>query len=88
MMYNVHMAKYTVGLVRERLSEALDEAQRGEPVIIQRRGVEYRLSVEPAKRAKKRAAPKIEILDPAVADGQWTWDASGGQARFRARRRP
>ena len=82
------MAKYTVGLVRERLSEALDAAQRGEPVIIQRKGVEYRLSVEPARRRPKRATPRVEILDPAVAEGQWTWDASGGGARFTARRRP
>jgi putative ABC transport system permease protein len=29
----------------------------------------------------------IEIVDPAVADGQWTWDWANGQLRFRARRR-
>ena len=82
------MKKYTVGMVRERLSEALDEAQRGEPVVIQRRGVEYRLTVEPARpRRKKAAAPRIEIVDPAVAGGQWTWDWSDGQLEFRPRRR-
>jgi antitoxin (DNA-binding transcriptional repressor) of toxin-antitoxin stability system len=86
-MYNVHMKKYSVGMVRERLSEALDEAQRGEPVFIQRRGVEYRLSVEPPKRRKKPARPKIELIDPAVAAGQWTWDWSGGELTFRARPR-
>lgn len=81
------MKKYSVGMVRERLSEALDEAQRGEPVFIQRRGVEYRLSVEPAKRRKKVTRPKIEIIDPAVAGGQWTWEWSRGAVRFRARPR-
>jgi antitoxin (DNA-binding transcriptional repressor) of toxin-antitoxin stability system len=86
-MYNVHMKKYTVGMVRERLSEALDEAQSGEQVFIQRRGVRYRLSVEPARRGKKTTKPRIEIVDPAVADGQWTWDWANGQLRFRARRR-
>jgi antitoxin (DNA-binding transcriptional repressor) of toxin-antitoxin stability system len=87
-MYNVQMKKYTVGLVRERLSEALDAAQRGEPVIIQRRGVEYRLSAEPAKRTKRKATkPKIVIVDREVAEGQWTWDLADGQARFSTRPR-
>jgi antitoxin (DNA-binding transcriptional repressor) of toxin-antitoxin stability system len=87
-MYNVHMKKYTVGLVRERLSEALDEAQRGEPVLIQRDQVTYRLSVEPAAVSRRRVpAPKIDLLDPALADGQWTWSWSGGSLRYRARGR-
>jgi antitoxin (DNA-binding transcriptional repressor) of toxin-antitoxin stability system len=81
------MKKYTVGMVRERLSKALDEAQRGEPVFIQRRGVRYRLSVEPGRRTTKATKPKIEIVDPTVAGGQWTWDRADGQLRFRARRR-
>jgi antitoxin (DNA-binding transcriptional repressor) of toxin-antitoxin stability system len=81
------MKKYSVGMVRERLSEALDEAQRGEPVFIQRRGVEYRLSVEPPKRRTKPTRPKIELIDPAVAGGQWTWDWSNGTLTFRARPR-
>ena len=87
MVYNVHMKKYSVGMVRERLSEALDEAQKGEPVFIQRRGVSYRLSIEPARRSKKATKPKVAIVDPAVADGQWTWGWADGQLRFRARRR-
>jgi antitoxin (DNA-binding transcriptional repressor) of toxin-antitoxin stability system len=82
------MKKYTVGLVRERLSEALDEAQRGEPVLIQREHVTYRLSVEPEPVPRRRTpAPKIELLDPALADGQWTWSWSGGPLRYRAARR-
>ena len=86
---HVHVKKYTVSMVRERLSEALDEAQRGEPVFIQRQGVEYRLTVEPARsRRKKAVAPRIEIVDPALSAGQWTWDSTaGGQLKFRSRRR-
>ena len=88
MMYNVHMKrKYTVSMVRERLSDALDEAQRGEEVFIQRRDVTYRLSVEPARRAKRTTKPRIEIVDPAVAQGQWTWDWADGRVQFRTRRR-
>jgi antitoxin (DNA-binding transcriptional repressor) of toxin-antitoxin stability system len=81
------MKKYTVGMVRERLSQALDEAGRGESVIICRGGVEYRLSVEPKRRAKKAAKPRVEIVDAAVSRGEWSWDFANGQARFRARRR-
>ena len=88
MVYNVHVKKYTVGLVRERLSEALDEAQRGEPVLIQRDQVTYRLSVEPEPaRRLRNPALKIDLLDPDLADGQWTWSWSGGSLRYRARGR-
>jgi hypothetical protein len=39
------------------------------PVIIERKGVRYRLAVEkPASSGKSRRAAHIEILDPAVAD--------------------
>jgi hypothetical protein len=74
-------------MVRERLAQALDEAQRGEPVFIERKGVTYRLSAEPAKTARGAARPKIEILDPAIASGQWTWAWDGGALRLRGRAR-
>jgi antitoxin (DNA-binding transcriptional repressor) of toxin-antitoxin stability system len=80
--------KYTVSLVRERLAQALDEAQRGEPVFIQRDDVLYRLSVEPPPaRARARRKPQIDVLDEAIEKGQWTWDWSGAQLTFRSRRR-
>ena len=38
-LYNVHeMKRYTVAQVRERLASALDEVERGVPVVIERRG--------------------------------------------------
>jgi antitoxin (DNA-binding transcriptional repressor) of toxin-antitoxin stability system len=81
------MKKYTVSLLRERLSDALDQAERGEHVFIERRGVTYRLSVDKPRRPRRSAAPRIEILDKAVEAGAWTWDWPGGELRFRARRR-
>jgi antitoxin (DNA-binding transcriptional repressor) of toxin-antitoxin stability system len=83
-MYGVK--KYKVAMVRERLSQALDEAQRGEPVFIERSGVTYRLTVEPRAGRPKNRPPALEILDPAVAGGDWTWDEAGGALRFRRRR--
>ena len=79
--------KYKVAVVRERLSHALDEAERGEPVFIERNGVTYRLSVEqPAARRPKVRPATMEILDPAVAGGDWTWDPGGGELQFTPRR--
>jgi antitoxin (DNA-binding transcriptional repressor) of toxin-antitoxin stability system len=70
------MAKrYTVAAVRERLAEALDEAEKGTPVIIERKGVRYRLTVEPGVRSRPaKRVPRITIVDPAVRRGDWTWD--------------
>jgi len=81
------MKRYTVSLVRERLSEALDEAEKGVPVIIERKGVRYRLAVDKPASARKARQPQVEILDPAVADGQWTWNWTPGGLKFRAKRR-
>lgn len=74
-------APYTVSQVRERLSEALDEAERGSPVVIERRGVRYRLTLDEEKQPKRRRKrePMFEYLDPAVAAGQWRWDYTPGQ---------
>ena len=81
------MKRYTVALVRERLAEALDEAERGVPVIIERKGVRYRLSVDAPKPSRKARRPLIEILDRRVADGHWTWDLTSAGLRFRGKRR-
>jgi hypothetical protein len=82
------MKSYLVSAVRERLSEALDEAERGIPVFIERKGVRYRLTVEPtAGTRRSRRKPRIEVLDPAILEGQWTWDWTPGQLKFRKKRR-
>jgi len=81
------MRMYTVAALRRRLAEALDETERGIPVVIERRGVRYRLSVEKAKPRRKARRPIIEIVDPAVADGQWNWEWTTAGLRFHGRRR-
>jgi hypothetical protein len=85
--YNVHVKKYSVSQVRERLSDALDQADRGASVLIERRGVTYRLSVDRRRASRRSRSPQIEILDKAVEAGEWSWDWQDGQLRFRARRR-
>ena len=80
--------RYTVAQVRERLSDALDQAERGVPVFIERRGTRYVLSLAPPSRSKgaARRKPRIEILDPAVEHGDWTWAATPKGLAFRRRR--
>src|SRR5688500_12092129 len=49
LVYNVHMFKYLkVAEARARFGEILDEAENGTPVVIERRGVRFRLVAEPA----------------------------------------
>ena len=86
MLYNVHMRKYSVSMVRERLSEALDDADRGTPVFIERRGVTYALTVYKSPIRKKKATRQIELLDRAIADGNWTWEWEKGDLQLRTRR--
>ena len=81
------MKMYTVATLRSRLADALDETERGIPVIIERRGVRYRLSVETARPRRRVPRSVIEIVDPAVAEGQWTWEWTAADLRFRGRRR-
>jgi hypothetical protein len=80
------MRKYSVSLVRERLSEALDGADRGEPVFIERRGVTYELTVRKAPKGRKRVTPQIDILDRTIIDGNWTWEWEKGDLKLRTRR--
>jgi hypothetical protein len=81
------MRMYTVATLRRRLADALDETERGIPVIIERRGVRYRLSVETPRPRRRGTQSIIEIVDPAVAEGQWTWGRTTAGLRFHGRRR-
>ena len=79
--------RYTVAQVRERLSDALDQAERGDAVIIERRGVRYQLALAPVANPRRaRAISRIEIVDPSIDAGEWSWNWSGRALTFRARR--
>jgi antitoxin (DNA-binding transcriptional repressor) of toxin-antitoxin stability system len=81
------MKRYSVAAVRERLSEALDRAEQGKPVFIERRGVTYELTVRKSAGRTKKAAPQIDVLDPSlVKPGNWTWEWKEGALKFRSRR--
>lgn len=81
------MKRYTSSQVRERFSDILDAAERGEEVIIERRGVRYVLRAEGRRPAQKRRRSLIEYVHPAVAAGQWTWELGPDGVEFAAGRR-
>ncbi len=77
-MYNVHVRTYATAQAREHLSEILTKAERGEGVFIERRGVRFRVEVVREAPARPARAKKVlEIVDAAVEDGQWSFDAAG-----------
>jgi len=80
------MSKYSVSMVRERLAEALDGADRGEPVFIERRGVTYELTVRKSSSRRKKAPRQIDILDKTIVEGNWTWEWEKGDLKLRTRR--
>jgi hypothetical protein len=76
------MKRYSVALVRERLADALNEVDRGIPVVIERRGVRYRLTREAQPIGKAARKPVIEHADAEVLAGEWSWDWSGAGLQF------
>jgi antitoxin (DNA-binding transcriptional repressor) of toxin-antitoxin stability system len=80
------MKRYSVSMVRQRLADVLDEAASGTPVVIERRGVRYVLRAEARPAPKRPRRPLIEVLDPAVARGEWEWTLTARGLRFRPRR--
>lgn len=85
-MYNVHVMKFLkVAEARARFGEILDQAEAGAPVLIERRGVRFRVLVDEAPSKASPAA--FDFVDRAVMDGQWSWEPGKGGARFTARKK-
>jgi antitoxin (DNA-binding transcriptional repressor) of toxin-antitoxin stability system len=80
------MKCYTVAQLRKRLADVLNEAERGVPVVIERRGVRFVLKAQPAPARRQTRTSVIEIIDPAVTEGQWEWTWARKGLRFRPRR--
>ena len=83
------MKRYTAAQARAQLAAILDAAEKGEDVVIERRGRRFTVSVSRSgQRRSPHAVRSIEIVDSAVAEGQWTWSGSGTGLRFSKRRGP
>ena len=83
------MGNMKVAEARARFGEILDAAEKGLPVVIERRGVRFRLIAESAAmRTAKAGVATFEFVDPAVMSGQWTWRTDGARGvKFAARRK-
>lgn len=84
-LYIVHVKRYTAAQARQNLSHVLDAAEKGESVVIERRGVRFCVRQERVPRGRPRGSLRIESLDPAVAEGRWTWEPGRSGLRFRRR---
>lgn len=85
-MYNVHTVKFLkVAEARARFGEVLDQAEAGTPVLIERRGVRFRVVVDDAP--KRGAAASFAYVDDAVASGQWTWESGRSGVTFKTAKR-
>jgi antitoxin (DNA-binding transcriptional repressor) of toxin-antitoxin stability system len=68
------MKRFLVREARAAFTDMLDAAERGEPIVIERRGVLFTLAAAgPARKRAKRVA-KIARVDEAILSGQWDWD--------------
>jgi prevent-host-death family protein len=67
------MKRFQAAAARKHFSQLLDAAERGEPVVIERRGVCFRVEPVPVPKKKRRPKPIFQFVDPAVEAGQWTW---------------
>jgi prevent-host-death family protein len=77
------MKRFTAATAKRRFSLLLDAAERGESVIIERRGVRFRVQPERQTTSKNaRRKPVIEIVDPAIAKGVWQWQWRADGLRF------
>jgi hypothetical protein len=88
-MYNVRVRRYSAAQARQHLADLLNAAEAGQPVVIERRGVRFLLRADSAGSRGKTARPRmtIEIVDPAIAEGEWTWTWGRRGVRFARRRR-
>ena len=78
--------RFTVAEARARFGDLLDEADAGEAVIIERRGVRYTLKSQPGRsRRPTKRTRYFEWVDPVVMNGQWTWTLTKNGLRFTPR---
>lgn len=82
------MKDLKVAEARARFGELLDEAEKGRPVSIERRGVRFRVIAESSGKSKSSTtAPLFEFVDASVAEGQWSWKPGLKGLAFAARRK-
>jgi antitoxin (DNA-binding transcriptional repressor) of toxin-antitoxin stability system len=85
-VYFVHMKRMSAAAARQRFSDLLDAAERGEGVVIERRGVQFELGVRRPQKDRRRRTSLVQAMDPAVERGAWTWRADSTGLVFEPRK--
>jgi antitoxin (DNA-binding transcriptional repressor) of toxin-antitoxin stability system len=71
------MKRYTASQLRARLSEALDEVERGGEVTVDRGKQTFRIVAGPVATAKtRRRKLDFHVTDERILKG-WTWEYQG-----------
>ena len=66
----------------------LDSVENGEEVILERKGIRFRLLLDRESRGKGKPVKRLEVTDREVLSGQWSWAAgTDGQLHFQPRER-
>lgn len=86
----VHVKAYSVSELREQLAAALDRAERGEAVVVARRGRRFRIVAEAKVRKAGRESAFFELTDPNLLERGWSWEwaAPAASMRLGSRRPP
>lgn len=81
------MRHLKVAEARARFGEILDEAEKGAPVVIERRGVRFLVVAEPGHPSVAAKPSLFAFVDAEVMTGQWTWKAGAKGLTFAPRRK-
>ncbi len=68
------MKQYSVSDLREHLAGAFDRAERGEPVIIARRGRRFRIVADAPSGPRARTKAFFQVTDPRLLETGWSWE--------------
>lgn len=87
------MLRTTASQARKDLFRLLDAVERGEEVVLERKGVRFRLSRDEGSGvqgsdAQEVAEPRSPVIieDPTLLSGEWTWVSDeDGQLTFQPR---
>jgi antitoxin (DNA-binding transcriptional repressor) of toxin-antitoxin stability system len=77
------MKRYSASELRQNLARAFDEVERGEPVVVERRGRRFRIVAEPVAKPRARIKPFFKLSDASLLAGGWTWTWGGPGRRMR-----
>jgi hypothetical protein len=77
------MHRYTASEFRQNLSRALNEVEKGEPVVVERKGRRFRLAVEEEPRRYMKPKPFFELSDLSLLETGWTWELRSGGMKLR-----